>query len=172
MRAHDHNTEYYYYVDEETSELIKEYYFARDLTLTLGNRDLIHALGIQFKCVLHSLLFSSTSLILMECLVILSSASSRNWKKNSMKRPSRIIKHSLPTRVTPRTRVMGSSPLSKNKSTIKWQFSLSLSFYVDSVVGEFAKPSYFHSSISVPSDFAHNEASICDAAASFSEQKK
>ena len=43
------NNEYYYYVDEETSELIKEYYFARDLTLTLGNRDLIHELGIQFK---------------------------------------------------------------------------------------------------------------------------
>ena len=41
--------EYYYYVDEETSELIKEYYFARDLTLTLDNRDLIHALGFQFK---------------------------------------------------------------------------------------------------------------------------
>ena len=51
MRVRDHNTECYYYVDEETSELIKEYYFARDLTLTLGNRDLIHALGIQFKCV-------------------------------------------------------------------------------------------------------------------------
>jgi len=45
------DTEYYYYVDEETSELIKEYYFARDLTLTLGNRDLIHALGFQFKFV-------------------------------------------------------------------------------------------------------------------------
>jgi hypothetical protein len=45
------DTEYYYYVDEETSELIKEYYFARDLTLTLGNRDLIHALGFQFKSV-------------------------------------------------------------------------------------------------------------------------
>lgn len=43
--------EYHYYVDEETSELIKEYYFARDLTLTLGNRDLIHALGFQFKYV-------------------------------------------------------------------------------------------------------------------------
>ena len=43
--------EYYYYVDEETSELIKEYYFARDLTLTLGNQDLIHALGTQFKYV-------------------------------------------------------------------------------------------------------------------------
>ena len=45
----NNNNEYYYYVDEETSELIKEYYFARDLTLTLGNRDLIHELGIQFK---------------------------------------------------------------------------------------------------------------------------
>lgn len=43
--------EYYYYVDEETSELIKEYYFARDLTLTLGSRELIHGLGFQFKYV-------------------------------------------------------------------------------------------------------------------------
>ena len=43
--------EYYYYVDEETSELIKEYYFARDLTLTLANRELIHGLGFQFKYV-------------------------------------------------------------------------------------------------------------------------
>lgn len=41
--------ECYHYVDEETSELIKEYYFARDLTLTLGNRDLIRQLGFQFK---------------------------------------------------------------------------------------------------------------------------
>ena len=48
-RTNNNNNEYYYYVDEETSELIKEYYFARDLTLTLGNRDLIHELGIQFK---------------------------------------------------------------------------------------------------------------------------
>lgn len=50
--ARNRNTEYYFYVDEETSELIKEYYFARDLTLTLGNRELIHELGIQFKLVL------------------------------------------------------------------------------------------------------------------------
>ena len=51
----DRNTELYYYVDEETSELIKEYYFARDSTLTLGNRDQIQALGIQFKFDIQSL---------------------------------------------------------------------------------------------------------------------
>ena len=47
----DANTDLYYYVDEETSELIKEYYFARDLTLTLDNRNLIRELGFQFKYV-------------------------------------------------------------------------------------------------------------------------
>jgi hypothetical protein len=59
-RNNTNNTEYYYYVDEETSELIKEYYFARDLTLTLGNRDLIHELGIQFKYALAPLSFDFT----------------------------------------------------------------------------------------------------------------
>ncbi|CAF1182929.1 unnamed protein product [Adineta ricciae] len=48
--------ELYYYVDEETSELIKEYYFARDLTLTLGNRELIHALGSQFNDLVRGIL--------------------------------------------------------------------------------------------------------------------
>ena len=39
----------YYYVDEETSELIQDYYFARDLTLTLGNRNEIHDLCTDFR---------------------------------------------------------------------------------------------------------------------------
>jgi hypothetical protein len=43
------NTDLYYYVDEETSELIKEYYFARDLTVTLGNRTEIRDLCIDFR---------------------------------------------------------------------------------------------------------------------------
>ncbi|CAF3618054.1 unnamed protein product, partial [Adineta steineri] len=42
------NIDYYYYVDEETSELIKEYYFARDLTVTLGNRTEIRDLCNEF----------------------------------------------------------------------------------------------------------------------------
>jgi hypothetical protein len=46
------NTKLYYYVDEETSELIKEYYFARDLTVTLGNRTEIRDLCIDFRYVL------------------------------------------------------------------------------------------------------------------------
>lgn len=51
MEVNGVNREHYYYVDEETSELIKEYYFARDLTLTLDNRNLIRELGFQFKYV-------------------------------------------------------------------------------------------------------------------------
>jgi hypothetical protein len=43
------NTELYYYVDEETSELNKEYYFSRDLTVTLGNRMEIRDLCIDFR---------------------------------------------------------------------------------------------------------------------------
>ncbi len=46
------NTDLYYYVDEETSELIKEYYFARDLTVTLGNRTEIRDLCIDFRYIL------------------------------------------------------------------------------------------------------------------------
>ena len=45
------NSNLYYYVDEETSELIKEYYFARDLTVTLGNRTEICDLCIDFRYV-------------------------------------------------------------------------------------------------------------------------
>ncbi|CAF2570012.1 unnamed protein product [Rotaria sp. Silwood2] len=56
IALNDADTEYYNYVDEETSELIKEYYFARDLTLTLGNRDLIHALGFQFNDLVRGIL--------------------------------------------------------------------------------------------------------------------
>jgi hypothetical protein len=37
---------------------------------------------------------------------------------------------------------------------------------------ESSRPPYFHSSASVPSDFSQTELSICDAAASFPEQKK
>ena len=33
---------------EETSDLIKEYYFSRDLKVTLGNRDEIYDLCIDF----------------------------------------------------------------------------------------------------------------------------
>lgn len=55
MEVNEVDQEYYYYVDEETSELIKEYYFARDLTLTLDNRSLIHELGFQFKYVQDSI---------------------------------------------------------------------------------------------------------------------
>jgi len=53
------NTDLYYYVDEETSELIKEYYFARDLTVTLGNRTEIRDLCIDFRYILlkHVLIF-------------------------------------------------------------------------------------------------------------------
>ncbi len=51
IRNYDTNTELYYYVDEETSELIKEYYFARDLTVTLGNRTEIRDLCIDFRYV-------------------------------------------------------------------------------------------------------------------------
>jgi hypothetical protein len=47
----DTETDLYYYVDEETSELIKEYYFARDLTVTLGNRTEIRDLCIDFRYV-------------------------------------------------------------------------------------------------------------------------
>ena len=39
-------------------------------------------------------------------------------------------------------------------------------------MSESTKPPYFHSSTSVPADFSQNELLICDAAASFSEQKK
>lgn len=42
------NTEQYHFVDEETSELIKEYYFARDLTVTLENRTEIRDLCLDF----------------------------------------------------------------------------------------------------------------------------
>lgn len=43
------DSELYYYVDEETSELIKEYYFSRDLTVTLENRTEIRDLCIDFR---------------------------------------------------------------------------------------------------------------------------
>jgi hypothetical protein len=54
------NADLYYYVDEETSELIKEYYFARDLTVTLGNRTEIRDLCIDFRYILlkHISIFS------------------------------------------------------------------------------------------------------------------
>ena len=47
--AVNRGAELYYYVDEETSELIQDYYFARDLTLTLDNRNEIHDLCIEFR---------------------------------------------------------------------------------------------------------------------------
>ncbi|CAF0984043.1 unnamed protein product, partial [Didymodactylos carnosus] len=47
----------YYYVDEETSELEKEYYFARDVTLTLGNQTEIRSLGNLF-CFLVQRIFT------------------------------------------------------------------------------------------------------------------
>ena len=50
-------TDLYYYVDEETSELIKEYYFSRDLTVTLGNRTEIRDLCIDFRYVLFKTTF-------------------------------------------------------------------------------------------------------------------
>ncbi|CAF4270592.1 unnamed protein product, partial [Rotaria sordida] len=40
------------------------------------------------------------------------------------------------------------------------------------VKSEFTKPPYFHSSTSVPGDFAQTEFSMSDAGVSFSEQKK
>jgi hypothetical protein len=49
-------TDLYYYVDEETSELIKEYYFARDLTVTLGNRTEIRDLCIDFSTLTQRIL--------------------------------------------------------------------------------------------------------------------
>jgi len=52
----DANTDLYYYVDEETSELIKEYYFARDLTVTLGNRMEIRDLCIDFSTLTQRIL--------------------------------------------------------------------------------------------------------------------
>jgi hypothetical protein len=39
-------------------------------------------------------------------------------------------------------------------------------------MSESIKPPYFHSSMSVPFDMNQAELSICDAAASFPEQKK
>ena len=65
MEVNETDNEYYYYVDEETSELIKEYYFARDLTLTLDNRNLIHALGFQFKSVEKVFLFKRKSFVFL-----------------------------------------------------------------------------------------------------------
>ncbi|CAF0976170.1 unnamed protein product [Rotaria sp. Silwood1] len=50
------NTDLYYYVDEETSELIKEYYFSRDLTVTLGNRNEIRDLCIEFSALTQRIL--------------------------------------------------------------------------------------------------------------------
>ncbi|CAF5217395.1 unnamed protein product, partial [Rotaria magnacalcarata] len=50
------NTDLYYYVDEETSELIKEYYFSRDLTVTLGNRNEIRDLCIDFSTLIQRIL--------------------------------------------------------------------------------------------------------------------
>ncbi|CAF0991173.1 unnamed protein product [Rotaria sordida] len=52
----DTNTDLYYYVDEETSELIKEYYFARDLTVTLENRTEIRDLCIDFSTLTQRIL--------------------------------------------------------------------------------------------------------------------
>lgn len=49
LASSDSNADLYYYVDEETSELIKEYYFSRDLTVTLGNRTEIRDLCIEFR---------------------------------------------------------------------------------------------------------------------------
>lgn len=40
------------------------------------------------------------------------------------------------------------------------------------VIPESTKPPYFHSSASVPADFAQSEFSTVDVGASFSEQKK
>jgi hypothetical protein len=45
------NTDIFQYVDE-TSELIKEYYFSRDLTVTLGSRTEIRDLCIDFRYIL------------------------------------------------------------------------------------------------------------------------
>jgi hypothetical protein len=52
----DGNTEIFQYVDEETSELIKEYYFSRDLTVTLGNRTEIRDLCIDFSTLTQRIL--------------------------------------------------------------------------------------------------------------------
>ena len=59
------NSNVYYYVDEETSELIKEYYFARDLTVTLGNCAEICDLCIDFRYVVLK------SIILISILIML-----------------------------------------------------------------------------------------------------
>ncbi|CAF2411458.1 unnamed protein product [Rotaria sp. Silwood2] len=56
IMSNDTNTDLYYYVDEETSELIKEYYFSRDLTVTLGNRTEIRDLCIEFSTLTQRIL--------------------------------------------------------------------------------------------------------------------
>ncbi|UJR21263.1 hypothetical protein I4U23_024358 [Adineta vaga] len=53
----------YHFVDEETSELIKEYYFSRDLTVTLENRTEIRDLCLDF-CALTQRIFDQLREIL------------------------------------------------------------------------------------------------------------
>ncbi|UJR28200.1 hypothetical protein I4U23_009451 [Adineta vaga] len=124
--------EYYYYVDEETSELIKEYYFARDLTLTLGNRDLIHALGVQFNDLVRGILAQ--------------------------------LKEELYETTETYYQVFAADTTNAS--------STSDGIYSAEVIPESTRPPYYHTSASVPPDFALSELSICDASASFSEQKK
>ncbi|CAF3751451.1 unnamed protein product [Adineta steineri] len=130
--VNERDRELYYYVDEETSELIKEYYFARDLTLTLGNRDLIHALGFQFNDLVRGILAQ--------------------------------LKEELYETTETYYQVFAAD--TTNTSNI------SDGTYSAEAMQECTRPPYYHSSTSVPPDFALSELSICDASASFSEQKK
>ncbi|CAF0813449.1 unnamed protein product, partial [Rotaria sordida] len=132
IALNDADREYYYYVDEETSELIKEYYFARDLTLTLGNRDLIHALGFQFNDLVRGILAQ--------------------------------LKEELYETTETYYQVFAADTSNTSNT--------SDGLYSAEVKSEFTKPPYFHSSTSVPGDFAQTEFSMSDAGASFSEQKK
>ncbi|CAF3368040.1 unnamed protein product [Rotaria sp. Silwood1] len=132
IALNDADKEYYYYVDEETSELIKEYYFARDLTLTLGNRDLIHALGFQFNDLVRGILAQ--------------------------------LKEELYETTETYYQVFAADTTNTSNT--------SDGLYSAEIISEYTKPPYFHSSVSVPGDFAHAEFSMSDAGASFSEQKK
>ncbi|CAM4798235.1 unnamed protein product [Rotaria magnacalcarata] len=124
--------EYYYYVDEETSELIKEYYFARDLTLTLGNRDLIHALGFQFNDLVRGILAR--------------------------------LKEELYETTETYYQVFAADTGNASNAMDE--------FYSADVISETIKLPYFHSSASVPPDFAQAEFSTAEPGASLSEQKK
>ncbi|CAM4894465.1 unnamed protein product [Rotaria socialis] len=126
------NTDLYYYVDEETSELIKEYYFSRDLTVTLGNRNEIRDLCIDFSTLIQR--------ILVQLKEELNGKTEKYYQAFTI-----------------------------NMSNTSKIYDASSSA---DVISELIKPPSFVASSSVPHDFHHSEFSLCDSAASFSDQKK